>query len=322
MSRGQKLGMAALLGYCVATAVSATWVSFSFTGISGPAITFVTFALAQVIYLARAGKNLPAVFSFAMREWKDVILLNIFTLSSWLFMFMALQRTEASVESAAYQGAVAVTAFILARFLAGQRFRLVTCAGLSCAAATLALLVAVRLLETGSTPVRNPAVGEGLALALVAGTTGGCYIFRSSSLHRRANVAPTSVLCVRFLLLLAVTAALSAQGVLRLGRSDPAMIGRLLALSVAFVVLPTFLLQFAIAHLPSVRVSILTPLVPVIALGSEYVARPWGSGVVPLLVVGASIALIFTNQTLPNGRDGRGAVSQPGREAEDAAAVH
>lgn len=319
MSRGETLGMAALLGYCLATAISATWVSFAFTGISGSALTFVTFALAQVVYLGRAGKNLPAVFRFALREAKSVLLLNVLTLSSWLFMFMALQRTEASVESAVYQGAVAIMGFVLARFLAGRRFRLVTYTGLSCAATALALLVGARLLETGSTPLRNHAAGVGLALALIAGTTGGCYIYCSSTLHRRTNAPAITVLCVRFVLLLVVTGALSARDVLRLGESDPVTIGRLLALSVVFVVLPTFFLQFAITHLPAVRVAILTPLVPVIALGSEYAVRPWGSAIVPLLVVAASVALISTNKTLSTGRD---VVTQLREDRKDAAGVH
>ena len=151
----------ALIGYCVATAVSATWVSFSFGGISGTAITFVTFLLAQVVYLVKARRDLQAVSMFVRREWKAVVVLNILTLSSWLFMFMALQRTEASVESAVYQGTVAIVGFMLAMVLARERFRGVTYAGLILAVLCLALLVLARLDESRVAPLRDHQVGIG-----------------------------------------------------------------------------------------------------------------------------------------------------------------
>jgi drug/metabolite transporter (DMT)-like permease len=291
------LATVALVGYCIATAVSATWVSFSFTGISGPALTFVTFLLAQIVYTAQTGRHLGAALRFARTHLREMLLLNVLTLVSWLLMFMALQRIEASVESAVYQGAVAVVGFLLAAWLAGQRFSPATVGGMAAATALLGLLVVARM-ESVSSPLPNAAVGEGLALALVAGATGGIYIYRSSRLHRRTQVPAMTVLCLRFVLLLCVTGALSFQEVQGLSQSDPGTIARLLALSVAFVVLPTFLLQYAIARLPSVRVSAATPLVPIIALGSEYVVRPWGSMEAPVIVVFASLALIFTNRRL------------------------
>jgi drug/metabolite transporter (DMT)-like permease len=312
----------ALIGYCVATAVSATWVSFSFGGISGTAITFVTFLLAQVVYLVKARRDLQAVSMFVRREWKAVVVLNILTLSSWLFMFMALQRTEASVESAVYQGTVAIVGFTLAMVLARERFRGVTYAGLISAVLCLALLVLARLDESRVAPLQDHQVGTGLALAFIAGATGGCYIYYSSSVHRRTSVTPTFILCTRFVLLLVVTGALSFRGVLGLAAARPSDIGLLIVLSITFVILPTFLLQFSISRLRPVRVSVLTPLVPVIALGSEYATHPWGNALIPILVLVASISLIFTNVTLHR-ESGKPAVESAGdsrKEREDAAA--
>ncbi|MFY9809079.1 MAG: iron-containing redox enzyme family protein [Pseudonocardiaceae bacterium] len=263
----------------------------------------MTFLLAQLVYTARTGRHLGAALRFARAHLGEMLLLNVLTLASWLFMFMALQRIEASVESAVYQGAVAVAGFLLAALLTGQRFSRATVGGMAAATALLGLLVLARL-ESLSSPLPNGAVGEGLALALVAGATGGCYIYRSSGLHRRTQVSAMTVLCLRFVLLLCVTGAFSVHEVLGLSRSDPDVIARLLALSVAFVVVPTFLLQYAIARLPSVRVSAATPFVPIIALGSEYAVRPWGSAAAPVIVMLASLALIFTNRRLS--RDFRG----------------
>lgn len=296
-SRTTLLATLALVGYCVATAVSSTWVSISFGGISGTGMTFVTFLLAQLIYTARAGGQLGATLRFAKRNLAELLYLNVLTLGSWLLMFLALQRIEASVESAVFQGTVAIIGFVLAALVTGQRFSRTTKLWIAASSCLLALLVAARV-ETVSSPVPRGEVWIGLALALVAGATGGLYIYRSSQLHRRTQVSATTVLCLRFLLLLVVTGALSGRDMVALTRSDPAAIGQLLLLSITFVVLPTFLLQYAIAHLPSVRVSSATPLVPIIALGSEYVVRPWGSIAAPLIVVLASVALILTNYQL------------------------
>jgi len=288
---------AALVGYCVTIAISATWVSFSFSRISGAVLTFVTFLLAQLVYLARLGPRLVQTLRFARANLGEVVLLNVLTLASWLFMFMALQRIEASVESAAYQGAVAVVGFLLAVWLGGQRFSRATVVGMVVSIGLLVLLVVARLAAV-VTPLPHAAPGQGLALALVAGATGGCYVHCSARLHQRTRVSAMAVLSVRFVLLLLVTGVISGSEVLRLAESDVVLIVRLIVLSIAFVVLPTFLLQYAIERLPPVRVSAATPFVPIIALGSEYLVRPWGSIGAPVIVVAASVALIVTNLTI------------------------
>jgi drug/metabolite transporter (DMT)-like permease len=289
--------VAALVGYCVATAISATWVSFSFTGIGGPALTFATFLVAQVVFTARIGPGLGDALRFAAAHKGEVLLLNVLTLTSWLFMFMALQRIEASVESAAYQGAVAVVGFVLAAVLSGQRFPRAAVVGIVVSSVLLALLVLARLVAV-DTPLPGGSAGTGLALALVAGASGGWYIHRSARLHQATGASATTVLCLRFVLLLVVTGVLGGPELAGLTRTEPGALLGLLALAMAFVVLPTFLLQFAIRRLSSVRVSAATPLVPIIALGSEYVVRPWGSAAAPLIVVAASVALVVTNRAL------------------------
>jgi drug/metabolite transporter (DMT)-like permease len=309
-----KLAMGALVAYCVATAVSATWVSFSFTGVSGPALTFVTFALAQCAYLAGGRASLRAAYRFVVERPKDTLVLNALTLGAWLFMFMALQRIEASVESAVYQGAVAIVGFLLAVLLSGERYSAATRTGVLAAVVSLGLLVVTRLSTTMPTPLGNTAATKGLGLALVAGSLGGIYIHRSSTVHASAGLSALAVLCLRFWLLLVVTGIFGGREVVEIFRTDVGVAVRLVGLSIAFVIMPTFLLQYAIVHLPSVRVSVMTPLVPVIALGSEYAVRPWGSLAAPLLVIAASLALIFTNATLS--RDWRVATTLTSRKEE------
>ncbi|MET8183634.1 hypothetical protein [Streptomyces sp. NPDC005336] len=262
------------------------------------ALAFVTFAVAQLVYTTRAGKSIGVAVRFARSHPREIVVLNVLTLSSWLFMFMALQRIEASVESAIFQGVVALGGFLLATVWSGQRFGVAARVGVLAATAALGLLVLARLSQTLSAPKHDASALVGVVLALIAGASGALYIHYSSALHSRTEVSANTVLCLRFVLLLMVTGAASAGETLKLLESDQGTILRLLALSVAFVVVPTFLLQFAIARLPSVRVSVATPFVAVIALGSEYAVRPWGNIAVPVLVLAASAALVFTNVAL------------------------
>jgi len=131
--------MVALVGYFVATVISAIWASSSFAGISGPALTFVTFLLAQIVFTVWTGHHLGPAFRFARAHPGGLLLLNALTLASWLFIFMALQRIEASVESAVYQGAVAIVGFLLATLLAGRWISRATVGGLAVAAAAPAV---------------------------------------------------------------------------------------------------------------------------------------------------------------------------------------
>lgn len=305
------LAMLALLGYGVTTAISATWVTFSFQHVNPAAMTFVTFAIAQACYLVHSRRRLPSVLRFALANRRETAKLNVLTMTSWLAMFAALQHIEASVESAVFQGTVAVGGVLLATLYGTRGHSRTTWLGIAAIAGTLGLAGVVRV-TTGSsqgTPLHNASAALGLGLAFVAGALGAGYIFSSSVLHRRTGASVGDVLCIRFALLLVVTGCFGLPDVVKLVTSGPMVLVKLAVLSVSFVVLPTVLLQWAIAELPSVRVSIMTPLVPVFALVPEYVLHPWASPVEPALVVAASVFIVLTNLALT--RETRRAAARP-----------
>lgn len=97
-------GWLCIIIYCLFTSISAVWVSMSFTQISGVSLTFFTLLVAQIIFLLLAIITKQQTFNFIIKNKLIVFWFNILTLTSWLLMFMALQRIEASVESAIYQG--------------------------------------------------------------------------------------------------------------------------------------------------------------------------------------------------------------------------
>ncbi|WEL89081.1 EamA family transporter [Pseudomonas sp. CBSPCBW29] len=98
------LGAVSMAVYCISTALSAVWVMVAFTRISGAALTFITFLMAWAVFFVVHTLRGHDPFRLLREEWRGVLLLNVLTLFSWWLMFMALQRIEASVESAIYQG--------------------------------------------------------------------------------------------------------------------------------------------------------------------------------------------------------------------------
>ncbi len=97
------LGAISMAVYCISTALSAVWVMVAFTRISGAALTFITFLMAWAVFFLVHTLRGHDPFRLLREEWRGVLLLNVLTLFSWWLMFMALQRIEASVESAIYQ---------------------------------------------------------------------------------------------------------------------------------------------------------------------------------------------------------------------------
>lgn len=106
-------GWLCIIIYCLFTFISAVWVSMSFTQISGVSLTFFTLLVAQIIFLLLAIITKQQTFNFIIKNKLIVFWFNILTLTSWLLMFMALQRIEASVESAIYQGWIPIIVMLL-----------------------------------------------------------------------------------------------------------------------------------------------------------------------------------------------------------------
>ncbi|WP_168199690.1 EamA family transporter [Pantoea sp. CCBC3-3-1] len=293
-TRRSVAGWVAITLYCIFTSLSAVWVSMSFTKISGAMLTFFTLLIAQIVFLAMSIIRNENPLAFLLKNRLSVFWLNVLTLTSWLFMFMALQRIEASVESAIYQGWIPVIVMILG--VIANKKSSTQILGPILIAISVFLLVIVRLYSAENTiSTGDMRIIEGVILASVAGGTGGIYVYVSARLKNREGATTVNILTTRFIILLMVTAWLSRNQLMNLVTTDWISLIKLISLSLLFVVIPIFCLQHAILELGAMRVSMLTPLVPAIALGAEYIVSPWHSPWVPVMIGVVSITLIISN---------------------------
>ncbi|MEQ4690489.1 EamA family transporter [Providencia manganoxydans] len=280
--------------YCLFTSISSVWVSMSFSEIKGTTLTFFTLLVAQIIFLIFSFIKKQKTIGFIMENKLMVFWLNILTLFSWLLMFMALQRIEASVESAIYQGWVPIVVMLLGLFK-GNNGWLQVMGPLLIATSIFALIVARLYFNKDLHYNNTKMVLDGVILASIAGCTGGIYIFLSAKIMKVIGVTTLHVLTTRFVILLLVTSALAQEQLFTIVATDLYTLSKLVFLSIVFVVIPVYLLQHAILKLGAARVSIITPLVPVVALATEYIVAPWGNVWVPILIGLVSISLIISN---------------------------
>ena len=289
------LGYLSIAIYCLSTAFSAVWVSFSFSGISGAALTFFTLLTALVVFvsaqLIRGGNPIALATSHPL----DVLILNVLTLASWLFMFMALLLIEASVESAIYQGWLPVSVLLCDLWTRRASLKSLRSLGTAIIALCLFGLVAARLLQGGVLSISPERIRDGILLATIAGLAGGLYVYWSARLYHRTGCTTLDILCTRFFLLLLVTGFFGAQQLTTVFHLDPSLLGRLLALACFSVVIPVFTLQYTIGILGSARVSIITPGVPALALAAEQMVGSWPSPWVPTLIIAVCGAVVLSN---------------------------
>ncbi|CAM3163844.1 EamA family transporter [Pseudomonas floridensis] len=292
---GAYLGALSMAIYCLSTALSAVWVMFSFTRINGATLTFITFLLAWSVFFVVHRLRGHDPLRLLKDKWRAVTLLNVLTLFSWWFMFMALQRIEASVESAIYQGWMPLVVVVCEALTGKSRVSRFRWLGALMILVSLLGLVMVRLALGATAMVSVEHLYEGIALATVAGITGGIYIYSSGRLNLNQQYSAMDILCVRFFLLLLVTGWIGRDKLLQVLTLDTHMLFQLMGLAVFSVLIPVFSLQYAIQRLGGGRVSILTPCVPVIALAAEFFLSAWHTLWVPFLVTMVCVAVILSN---------------------------
>ncbi|MCM2442304.1 EamA family transporter [Agrobacterium vitis] len=282
--------------YCICTAVSAVWISFAFSNISGSAVTLFAFIVSFAVFTGIQKYLHGDVFRLVRQYPFKVLLLNIFTLFSWLFAFQSLYHIEPSIECAVFQGFLPI-AVLFADFASGRaKVRSMRAAGISMIAISLSGLILMRFVEgRGMMDFSFAQLLQGVALASIAGISAGLHAFFSADLYKVAKCTTLEILCNRFFLLLVVTSFFGGPDLMQAFTVEPMTIVRLLALSAISVLIPMFTLQYSVQTMGAARVSIITPAVPVIALILEQVLGGWPSVFIPMLVGMVCVSIGLTN---------------------------
>ena len=287
-----KLGWFAILTYCITTALSAVWVNHSFSNINSEALVFFTIFVAQIFFTIISILKKEKTFQFIKDNFFIVMILNTLTLVSWLFMFISLQKIEASVESAIYQGCIPVIVVFIEFFIYKKR------PGILFVTSIIALAVGLGLLSF-SKMYQDSVIDEnmmmGVLYACVAGITAAFYIVYSEHVYSEHHISIINILSSRFIMLIAYTYFIGQDSIHILYQTNLLIIGKLIILALMLIVLPIYLLQYSIVTLGSSRVSILTPLVPSIALGVEHTYISRDSNLIPSLVIVVCVCVLLAN---------------------------
>lgn len=291
-SLGDPKGTVALTLYCLLTSTSAVWVNLSFSNMDGTALTFMVFIAAQLVFMSVGFARKEQPLHFLIENLLPVFVMNMLTLLSWLFMFMALQRIEASVEAAIYQGWVPLVVMACAGLERGENRKRIQYFWPLAILFFISTLVFVRLQAVGTIDQRAL---DGVFLATLAGIAGAIYIYYSGRVSKRTGCGIYNILSTRFILLLIVTGYIGADDISVILLQDYQLSTNLILLSIISVVLPIYLLQYSIYSLEPIRVSTVLPTVPAISLAIEYFYVDWVSPMVPILILFVCLSVIFSN---------------------------
>ncbi|QQS16984.1 MAG: EamA family transporter [Neisseriales bacterium] len=292
-------GLLAILLYCLSAGLSGIWVFFdlSHTAVNIWALAFVIFLVASLFFWVAQVMQGISLFRLIRTCPKTVLKLNILTLITWIAMFAAILIAEASFESAVCQAWVPITVLTCDVFAHQARWKSLRTVGVLCIAVSLLMLVVVRVLSDECLISFNH-LRQGIVLATLAGLASGLYMFQSARLHHAIGCTILDVLSTRFILLLIVTAVLGREDIMHLLANDGMLIGQLVLLAIFSVILPALTFQHALAKLGDARVSLITPLVPVLSLIAELVLGHWQGMTIPILITITCVAVCFANLSL------------------------
>ncbi|OCG16952.1 EamA family transporter [Gilliamella sp. WF3-4] len=288
----------AIFLYCLTTALGAVWISFAFTGLSGFTVTFFTLTIAFVIFsviqkLKNKGKN---IYWLSLLYPYRIFELNILTLFSWLFAFLALYNIEASIECALFQGALPLGVLLCELFSKKTKLLSLRVLGVSLITISLIILVVFRVrINQAAIDFTQQQIYLGAFLAFAGGISAGFYAYRSSGLYAKSRCSTMDILCNRFFLLILITGIIASQEIISIFSGEIELPFKLLILSLISVVIPVFALQYSIEKIGPARVSIITPTIPIIALAIEHFTAGWNSILIPASIGVTSLCLILAN---------------------------
>jgi drug/metabolite transporter (DMT)-like permease len=221
-------------------------------------VVVLAFSICTVSFNAIAISNNRSQYVQMLKYWQDIVAVNVFTASAWLAYFFALTHLEPSIVNTLFSGIAPLTLIVLSRSGIYRRALprttwLEQLAQLGVLLSLLFLAVVTLRGLAGFNTASMTTQALGLVLALFSGvsiTVAGLY---SKRLHD-AGISAESVLAVRFILLILVSAY--ALGL----RADPSLIQLPTTMLVTLGLAATLLIVFPIylGQLALVLTSVMT----------------------------------------------------------------
>jgi drug/metabolite transporter (DMT)-like permease len=253
---------AAVLGYCVVTAVSLITIHETGRSIPPPAITLSTFLVATVFFTLATTRTLRKTFSIVRADKRGFLAINLTTAATWLTGFWAVKYLAPDLFLAIFMGVAPLATFTIRTLL----FR---CKGTTkelFAAMLVTLTVAAIVGEhTVLAGLYVPSLA-GLLLATVSGVSFSFYLVYSK---RMEGLSPAGILSVRFYLLIVVSLLLTTMNYDLADVAARISVPKIVLISLGSAILPLYLLQTAITRLGAARVANFVPFTCVVTYLAE-----------------------------------------------------
>ena len=297
--------------YVPATAGAAVYAKVGFEGVTPFLITFATFVLCWALFLLINARRLVRLARLVRTDVRPIMLINIYTLLSWVGIFACIQLLSGSVELIVFMSVIPLCSVLAGGEwpALGQANRLAVVMIAAAAAAIVLVHPQMRLYGTERQAF-------GWAVGVGAGAFGALYIVLSGRVQRNHGLTTIDLICLRLPLLVAVTFLASIHELIAL--FSWTFVLKVAFLSAVAVIIPAYTLQRSISELGSVPTSILMPLVPAVALGFEWAGGVLLSGLGMGAIVLQCLAIMWLSFSLAKAR---AAKARANAMAQDAAAT-
>lgn len=231
-------------------------------------IVVVAFSLCTVCFAALTALKEPRQFPKLLRNWPDVLMVNISTAVAWLSYFYGLQKLEPSIAHTVHVGIGPITITTLACFgVHISRPAPVRSVEKVCHFGVLfSLLLISAVVLAGVSGLGSYGAGAGL-LSVAAPYLSGSVITLSGLFAKRMNekgISPGAILAVRFILIVLVSLIFvqTSESGFAAGSHDQLLYIALAA--AALIVLPLYFQQLGIARIPPISTRVVMSLGPIL----------------------------------------------------------
>jgi drug/metabolite transporter (DMT)-like permease len=242
--KAPNLGLLLLMGFVASVAFRDVYLRHLFGALSVFEVAFLAFGTATVAFGLGLLVFQPRQIRLLGREWRNVLIVNVTTMVSWLSYFWSLRLVEPAAANLAFSGIA--PAAVLALSLAGlHNGRSAPRAWLMPGALLATIILLAIVVSTGRSGFSHldPGVGlAGVALAALAGTVISAESIFSKRLNER-GVSALAVVAVRFTFVTAIAGATAFSRPTALAALPPGAIAQQCLVVLVVMIGPIYLAQ-------------------------------------------------------------------------------
>jgi drug/metabolite transporter (DMT)-like permease len=266
-------GPSLILAFCVSQAFRDVYFASVFQGVDFLAVVLLAFLVSALGFGAYSIATTPREYGILRRHPGAVVAMNVTTAMAWTSYFFALKHLEPSVVNTIHSGMGPLTVLALSAFgMKAAKGSPVGVVERGCYAGIVLALAAlwwVVLSGRSGLAVHDLAANlAGLALLLVSGSSITVSLLYAKTLHDR-GVGAETVSSIRYLLIVAASAAVVGFGDRPSGIETTGQLAILGVAASVLIVAPLYALQAGLARTPPLTGHVIRALGPVCVFAFE-----------------------------------------------------